>query len=157
MRSLAGSAHPTGFDSQRDAIVPSPIKRTYPPCFPTCRRQPCLMSERDSPRDTWSTLLSDLQTSLTGQSTIFIPSESGFHKAFLELCTHVHECDPQRLLGKFLRQHAQIIAFTGAIDESIGLTEPPCLSSLFWSVAFTTVKVSLFCATSQSEVLRCTD
>ena len=115
------------------------------------------MSERDSPRDTWSALLSDLQTSLTGQDTIVIPSESAFHKAFLEVCMHVQETDPQRLLGKFLRQHAQIIVFTGAIDESIGLTEPHCLSSLFWSVAFTTVQVSLFAAMSQLEVLCRTD
>jgi hypothetical protein len=100
------------------------------------------MSGLERPRDTWSTLLSDLQPSLTSQEIIPIPNESKFHKAFVELCTDVRERDPQRLLARFLRQHDQIIAFIGALDDSIGLEESHSLSSLFWSVAFTTVQVS---------------
>ncbi|MCJ1264295.1 hypothetical protein MMC22_004166 [Lobaria immixta] len=100
------------------------------------------MSERET-RDTWSTLLSDLQSSLEPQDPIEIPNENKFHQAFEEVCTQVHECDRQRLLAKFLRQHDQIIVFIGALDESIGFTEPHCLSSLFWSVAFTTVQIAL--------------
>lgn len=114
------------------------------------------MSERET-RDTWSTLLSDLQSSLARQDPIEIPNENKFHQAFEEVCTQVHECDPQRLLAKFLRQHDQIIVFIGALDESIGFTEPHCLSSLFWSVAFTTVQVSIFCAISQPEFPSRTD
>ena len=100
------------------------------------------MADPDSPRDTWSALLSDLQPSLTSQEIISILNESKFHKAFVELCIDVHERDPQRLLAKFLRQHDQIIVFIGALDDSIGLEESHCLNSLFWSVAFTTVQVS---------------
>lgn len=112
------------------------------------------MSEPENPRDTWSTLLSHLQSSPTGEETISIPNESRFHKAFVDVCSDVCERDPQRLLAKFLRQHDHIIAFIGALDESIGFKEPHCLSSLFWSVAFTTVQVSCFCAISQPEFLR---
>lgn len=112
------------------------------------------MSERET-RDTWSTLLSDLQSSL--QEPILILNETKFHQAFEEVCAEVHETDPQRLLARFLRQHDQIIAFIGALDESIGFTEPHCLSSLFWSVAFTTVQVSIFCAISQPDFLGRTD
>lgn len=107
------------------------------------------MSEPESPRDTWSTLLSDLESSLTSQETISsIPNETAFHRAFEEVCAQVQEPDSPRLLAKFLRQHDQIMVFIGALDESIGFTEPPSLSSLFWSVAFTTVQVSLFCTIS---------
>lgn len=115
------------------------------------------MSERESPRDKWSTLLSDLQSSLNSQDIILIPDERSFHTEFEEVCACVKEIDPPRLLAKFLRQHNQIIAFIGALDESIGFAEPPCLSSLFWSVAFTTVQVSFFRVISQSKLPRRTD
>lgn len=115
------------------------------------------MSEPESPRDTWSTLLSDLRASLSSQETILIPNEGGFHKAFVELCSDIHERDSQRLLARFLRQHDQIIAFIGALDESIGFTESHCLSSLFWSVAFNTVQVSYSFAISQPKSSHHTD
>ena len=115
------------------------------------------MPEPESPHDTWSSLLFDLQSSLTSQEIILIPNENRFHKAFIEVCTDVPERDPQRMLARFLRQHDQIIAFIGDLDESFGFKEPHCLSSLFWSITFTTIQVSRCCAISQPEFLRRTD
>jgi hypothetical protein len=102
------------------------------------------MSDPEKPHDTWSSLLSELHSSiLTGHETTLIPNETAFHQAFNDLCAAVRERDPTRLLARFLRQHDQLIAFIGALDESIGFKEPDCLSTVFWSVAFITVDVSL--------------
>jgi hypothetical protein len=58
------------------------------------------------------------------------------------LCAEVHERDPQRLLARFLREHAQIIAFIGALDDSLELEEEDCcLGSCFWTIAYSTVYV----------------
>jgi hypothetical protein len=88
---------------------------------------------------TWSVLLSDLQPE---QNLIFVASESDFRREFEKLCSRLREPDPQRLLGKFFRHHAQIMVFIGALDESSGLSESNnSLGSLFWSFAFTIIRV----------------
>jgi hypothetical protein len=94
------------------------------------------MSASDS-SSSWSSLVLDLQP----QEITFVPDERDFHRQFQRLCTQLRERQPQRLLAKFLRQHAQVIAFIGGIDESAGLEESHSLSALFWSVAFAIVRV----------------
>lgn len=103
------------------------------------------MSELSDPHDTWSSLLSNLQASLSDQTLpTLIPNEESFHESFEEVCEEVHEPDPQRRLAHFLRQHERIVGFVNVLDESFAFQEPHCLSSLFWSVAITTVKVCRF-------------
>ncbi|KAL9098948.1 MAG: hypothetical protein Q9163_005484 [Psora crenata] len=97
------------------------------------------MSGSDS-ASSWSSFLSDL--SVSEQNTV-IYSENNFHQAFEKVCTELRERDPQRLLARFLRHHDQIIAFIGALDESIGLEAFNSLKSVFWSKAFAAVLAAL--------------
>jgi hypothetical protein len=101
------------------------------------------MSDSSSPRDTWYTLLCDLQSSLADLDLFVpIPNENHFQQSLLKVCRKLHEGDHQRLQGIFVRHHAKIIAFVGDLDDSLGLPEPPGLGSLCWSVAFSVLKVS---------------
>ena len=95
------------------------------------------MSATDS-ASAWSSFLSGL--SIPEQHNVIV-SENAFHRAFQDLCDSIRECDPQRLLARFLRHHDQIIAFIGAVDEATGLDPSNSLSRIFWSGAFATVLV----------------
>lgn len=95
------------------------------------------MSGSDS-ASTWSSVLSDLQPS---EDITSVYSQDQFTQYCYKVCTEACERDPQRMLGKFLRYHDQVIVFVGALDESTGLDSRICLSLVFWSTAFATVRV----------------
>jgi hypothetical protein len=95
------------------------------------------MSASDT-SSSWSTLLAHLQPS---QEIVIIRDEGRFHRAFKKVCSEIRERDPERLLAKFLRHHAKIRAFIGALEESAGFDENRCLGQTFWSVSLWTVRV----------------
>jgi hypothetical protein len=100
------------------------------------------MSELDSnPRATWTSLVQELQPDPADEGAQIIPTEADFHIAFEDLCLHMQYREPQRLLARFLREHSQIIAFVGALDESLELHTGCSPGSCFWTIAYATIQV----------------
>ena len=101
------------------------------------------MSEIDSnPRATWTTLVAELQPDSSQPGAAIIQSEAHFHTAFEHLCLHMQYREPQRLLARFLREHTQIIAFVGALDDSLELHAGYSPGCCFWTIAYDTLQVS---------------
>ena len=99
------------------------------------------MSRPEHPRDTWPTILSDLKSTLGFSEPGRVSNEIQFREAFERICEQYKERDVQRLLGTFLRQHGQIVAFAGTIDDNLSLQAPENLSSLFWQLSFENITV----------------
>ena len=96
-----------------------------------------------APIDTWPSLIAELQDTALGDIQTPCSSEEEFRANFESTCEENSEPDAQRLLGRFVRQHVAIIAFTGTIDAAQSLLPPETLSDLFWQIAFATIEVCL--------------
>ena len=92
--------------------------------------------------DTWPSFIANLSETAPDDLQTDCTSEEQFRVSFESVCEQNFEPDPQRLLGRFVRQHVAIITFTGMIDAAQGLQSPDSLSDLFWRIAFGTIQVT---------------
>ncbi|KAK3696848.1 hypothetical protein LTR37_017754 [Vermiconidia calcicola] len=96
------------------------------------------MPESDPPNDTWPSLILEFRGRLgfhdTREQPPVVVREELWREAVIKLCNRYRERDVQRLSARIRRQHAQIIDFTAAIDESYHFEESHALAPLIWQL-----------------------
>ncbi|KAK5942961.1 hypothetical protein PMZ80_003966 [Knufia obscura] len=95
-------------------------------------------------RANWSTLLAELHAELEKAypTDNIISDEDEFRQAFEELSEELHQNPADKNYAFFARYHVQILFFVEVVDKAVGLKSPNTLNDVFWTTAFTAVKVS---------------
>jgi hypothetical protein len=103
--------------------------------------------------DTWPNLIAELSETALADIQTTCSNEVEFRDQFETACEEKFESDAQKLLGKFMKQHAAILTFTETVDAAQSFQSPKTLSDLFWQVAFATTQVRLPTSLPQHLVL----
>lgn len=95
-------------------------------------------------RANWSTLLAELHAELEKAypTDNIISDEDEFRQAFEELSEELHQNPADKNYAFFARYHVQILFFVEVVDKAVGLKSPNTLNDVFWTTAFTAVKVA---------------
>lgn len=97
-------------------------------------------------RQGWKEVLGELENELKEIISVdeTIPDEETFREKFQALDEAGHAGDPDNNYGIFTRFHEPILTFIQEIDNTLSLSSPESLSTLFWTVAFIALEVCLF-------------
>jgi hypothetical protein len=93
--------------------------------------------------DTWPSLIFEFQSKLGvhEQPRPPVASEAEYRTQLLRLCDEHRERDPQRLISRMRRQHAQVIEFAAAIDGQNQFIRAQSLCGVIWQLLIIAVEV----------------